>query len=349
MATLWIAFLIWFYFDPPGHSRFVEFATIVAMGAAMMHLSPTTLFAPFIVATLAAGVLYIFVMPHLSGYGQLGLMIFGAVFAIYYLFYQPRQGLAKSVGAAMLLNVIAVQNQQTYSFAGFANSVVMIALACGLTIAIWYIPPSPRPEKAFLRLLARFYRHSQHLISRLALDREQKKGWADRWQAMLYQNDLLDLPQKLAVLGGQIDHRLFPGTTPEQVQSLVNSLHALALRIKNLVEMRRHPQAALLVRELLDDMRAWRLAIEALFQNWSDDPASAPGVDLQSRLAVKLKEMETRINRTFSRAEQGEISEEDYKNFYRLIGSFRGLSESIVEHAKLARRIDWGEWQEARF
>jgi len=59
-------------------------------------------------------------------------------------------------------------------------------------------------------------------------------------------------------------------------------------------------------------------------------------------LAAKLKEMEIRINRTLSLAEQSELSEEDYLNFYWLIGSYRGLAESIVEHAKLAGSFDWG-------
>jgi uncharacterized membrane protein YccC len=349
MATLLAAFLIWFYIDPPGHQSFVMFATIVALGAVMVHLSPRSLFRPFIVLTLLAGVLYVFVMPHLSGFTQLGLMIFSAIFVIYYLFWQPRQGLAKMIGAAMFLNVIGVQNQQTYSFAGFANSVVMIALAIGIAIAIWYVPPSPRPEKVFLRLLARFYRHSEHLISRMALDWEQRKGWAGRWKIMLYQNDLLELPQKLSVLGGQIDQRLFPANTPEQVQTMVNSLHALAYRLKDLMNARENPQSTLLVRELIDDVKAWRLVIEELFQNWFDDPASEPKGDLQDRLTARLKEMETRINRTLSLGEQGELSEKDYKNFYRLIGSFRGLSESLVEHAKLAESIDWVQWKEARF
>jgi hypothetical protein len=89
--------------------------------------------------------------------------------------------------------------------------------------------------------------------------------------------------------------------------------------------------------------------IEELFQNWFDDPASEPKGDLQDRLTARLKEMETRINRTLSLGEQGELSEKDYKNFYRLIGSFRGLSESLVEHAKLAESIDWVQWKEARF
>ena len=349
MATLWTAFLIWFYIDPPGHESFVEFATIVAMGSAMVRLNPTSFFAPFIVLTLLAGILYVFVMPHLSGYPQLGVMIFCAIFAIYYLFWQPRQGLAKSIGAAMLLNVIAVQNQQTYNFVGFSNTVVMIALAVTIAVVIWYVPPSPHPEKVFLRLLARFYRHSEYLLSRMVLDGEQKTGWTGRLKSKIYRNDLLGLPQKISVYGGQIDQRLFPSNTPGNVQTLVNSLAALALRIKDLVDAHEYPQASLLVRELLDDVKAWRMTIEGLFQKWSDDPASEPDGDLQDRLAAKLKEMETRINRTLSRAEQGELSEADYKNFYRLIGSFRGLSESVAEHAKLAQTIDWAYWKEARF
>jgi hypothetical protein len=74
-------------------------------------------------------------------------------------------------------NVIAVQNQQIYSFAGFTNSLGMIALACGFAIVIWHVPPSPRPEKAFLRLLARFFRHGQHLIARIAPDWKRKKDF----------------------------------------------------------------------------------------------------------------------------------------------------------------------------
>ena len=349
MATLWAAFIAWFYIDPPGHATFVEFAALVAIGATLGRQSPAALFMPFMILTLCAGVLYIFVMPHLSGYTQLGLMLFGAVFAVYYIFWQPRQGLAKSIGAAMLLIVIGVQNQQTYSFAGFANKVAMIALACGIAIFIWYLPPSPRPEKVFLRLLARFYRHSAYLLAHVALDEERRKDWVEYCKTIFYRNNLMALPPKLAAAGGQIDPRLFPEATPEQVQSLVNSLQALALRLGDLVDARQIPQAVLLVRELLDDVRSWRLAIETLFQNWSDDPAALLDGDLQNRLAIKLKAMEVRIERTLSLDEQKALNETDYTNFYRLIGSYRGLSESVVEHARFARGVDWGELREERF
>ena len=46
---------------------------------------------------------------------------------------------------------------------------------------------------------------------------------------------------------------------------------------------------------------------------------------------------------------QGQLGNKDYENFYRLIGSYRSLSESVVDHAKLAGNFDWQQWKEERF
>jgi len=276
-------------------------------------------------------------------------MIFAVTFGITYLFATPQQGLNRAFSLAFFAILTSIANQQTYNFAGFAGSTAMIALGLSLLLATSYIPFRPQPEKAFLRLLRRFFRHAELLMSRIALDRESQKGLAGRWKMMLYQNDIIELPQKLAAWSGQIDQRLFPANTPEQVQTLVDSLQALSLRIKDLLNARENPQSTLLVRELIGDVRAWRMAIEALFQHWSDNPGTEPDVDLQERLALKLKAMETRIDQTLTGAEQGELGPQDYENFYRLMGSYRGLSESVVAHAQLAKGLDWGQWEEERF
>jgi uncharacterized membrane protein YccC len=350
MATLWISFLIWVYIDPPGHDMFVQLTVTFAMVAAMMPQMPASIMLlPFGLGCVFAGVVYIFIMPHLSGYAELAVLIFTATFAIYYLFSEPRKALAKMGGIITFVVLIFVQNQQTYSFAKYANSIAMFMLGIALVVATVYIPTSPRPEKTFLRLLRRFFRHAEFLMSRMALDWKKKGDWAVRWKMMLYQNDLLELPQKFAIFGGQIDHRLFPGTTSEQVQTLVNSLRAFALRLKDLIDAREYPQASLLVRELIDDVRVWRTAIEELLSSWSNDLATQPGGDLQNRLAASLTKMETRISSTLSLAEAGELGEEDYVNFYRLLGSYRGLSEALVGYAQIAEGVNWTQLEEERF
>jgi hypothetical protein len=36
-------------------------------------------------------------------------------------------------------------------------------------------------------------------------------------------------------------------------------------------------------------------------------------------------------------------------NAYRLLGSYRGLSEAVVAHSRIINNIDWPRWREARF
>ena len=350
LAGMWLAFLIWVYIDPPGHTSFV--VIVVSLGLAFARfpqLPVTKTLLPAILSCGFAGVIYVFVMPYLSGYLQLGLMIFFVTFGIAYQFHTPQQGLSRAFGLAFFAVLTSIANQQTYSFASFASSTAMIVLGLSLLLATSYIPFRPQPEKAFLRLLRRFFRHAEFLMSRMAMDRESRKGLAGRWKMMLYQNDIIELPQKLAAWGGQIDQRLFPANTPEQVQTLVNGLQLISLRIKDLLNARENPQSTLLVRELIDDVRAWRMAIEALFQRWSDNPANESDVNLQERLAVEMNAMEVRIDQTLAVAEQEKLGPQDYENFYRMMGSYRGLSESVVAHAKLAESIDWGQWEEERF
>ena len=349
VTHLWIVFLIWVYIDPPGHASFVYLSIVLGQAALMSGGSARTMLLPFAVGSAGVGVVYVFVMPHLSGYAELAVLIFSFTFAIYYLFAQPQQGMARLGALIPFISFTSLQNQQTYSFADYANSTAMILLVITLLVATEYLFTSPRPEKVFLRLLARFFRHSEFRMSRLASDWGKKQRLAGLWKTAYYDNDLLEIPEKLAKWGKQIDYRTFPNNTPEQVQALVTSLQALAYRIKALVDAREYQQAEPLLRLLHDDLRAWRIRLENRFHRWAENPTDIPEGDLQARLAGNLASMEECVKETHDLAGQEDLNEEDYKNFYRLLGSFRSLTESVVVHARLAEQFDFGQWREARF
>ena len=120
---------------------------------------------------------------------------------------------------------------------------------------------------------------------------------------------------------------------------------------KELVEVRQHPQAQLVVRELLDDLRAWRLAILQQLRLWTENPevAARQDADVQDLVNQRLARLEARVEETIQRAGEGELDAQDYENLYRLLGSFRGLSEAGVAFVGIARDINWGQWREARF
>jgi uncharacterized membrane protein YccC len=351
MLTLWISFLVWVYVNPPGHEMFVFFATLMALGAVMVHQRVSIMFWPFVYGSAVAVILYVFVMPHLSGYIQLGLMIFGVTFGYYYLFWQPQQALIKFAGIGVFIALTSIQNQQTYSFAAIANSAAMIILGCMLAIAVQFILGSPRPEKAFLRLVARFCRHSEFLLSRVALDRDEDRGLVKRWQMLIYRNDLLEIPAKLAVMGQRMDYKLLSGQTPEQVQTLVNSLQAIAYWIKELVEVRDLPHADLLVKAALEVLREWRLTAQEQLRLWADDPALAAsqGDAIRDRLAARMSTLEEKIAKTLRGLIEEDLDQGEIENFYQILGAFRGITESGIEYTQAAEKINWKQLQEARF
>jgi len=72
VVTLWIAFLLGVYIDPPGGGLFVMMATIFALIMANVpQASPSLLFLSWGGGGVFTGVLYVFVMPHLSGFCSL--------------------------------------------------------------------------------------------------------------------------------------------------------------------------------------------------------------------------------------------------------------------------------------
>ena len=352
LLTLWLAFLLWVYVNPPGHSAYVMMAGIFALIIANVpQVRPSLLFLTWGGGIAFGGVLYIFVMPHLAGFVELAALIFAAFFVMHYLLGEPRHLVARMFTMASFLIVISIDNQQTYSFSDYANDVVWIMLSLALAVSTAYFPTSPCPEKVFLRLLRRFFRHAEFLISGLAPDGQRLKGITGRWRSVLYQNDLLELPGKLAAYGKQIDYRAFPDNTPEQVQTLVASLYALANQIKDLVEAGDYPQAELVQKRLLDDLRAWHQVIDARLQRRADDPTQyiEPSADVRKRLTDRLAGLEASIEEIFTRSDNGELSTADYDSLYRLLGSYRGLSEAAIDYAQLADGINWAPWQEARF
>ena len=69
------------------------------------------------VASVLGIAVYVLIMPQLSGFAELGSLLFILIFIVCYFLPGP----AKAVGMFAVLNTIAVQNEQMYSFAAMAN------------------------------------------------------------------------------------------------------------------------------------------------------------------------------------------------------------------------------------
>ena len=351
MASLWLAYLLWIYVEVPGGTGVViAGGTLGMIFATHSRFSVLSLIKPVLLTIAVAGSLYVFVMPQLSSFAGLGTMIFLYVCATAYLFSTPKQGVNRAVSLAFFVIIIGVSNSsQQYNFLSVVDTALMLLLAIGVIIVTSVIPFSMQPDKAFLRLLRRFFHSSEYLMTSMRWDRTATTTRLDDWKRAFHARELATLPQKLGDWGKVVDTGALPGTTPEQLQALATNLQTLAYRMQELLNARANPQAELLVRELLTDMRAWRLKVQGAFQRLSQDPAAGEQEAFRTGLDAAIKHLEARIRETLDKAPEGRFGSRDDANFYLLLGAYRGVSEALVDYAGSAGDINWASWHEERF
>jgi hypothetical protein len=104
-----------------------------------------------------------------------------------------------------------------------------------------------------------------------------------------------------------------------------------------------------LVRELSSQIRAWRVGLQEILCNLSQQPEAADFADFRAQLDATLEALEKQIEKAITGAGQTSISTRESENSFRLLGAFRGVSEALVNFAKQVRGIDWIHLREGRF
>jgi len=166
---------------------------------------------------------------------------------------------------------------------------------------------------------------------------------------VLHLGDLATIPGKLAIWGSALPAPALGQSTTAQMQALVDSLQALAYRIQDLIEIRATPQSQVLARELLPQVRAWRVGLQDIFCDLSQHPEAAEFSDFRSRLDAMLARLEGHIEKAVAGEDQAGIATRESEDSIRLVGAFRGVSEELVNFARQSGEIDWARLREARF
>jgi len=320
---------------------------MVMAGSPQMRIR--SLLTPVVLATLFAAMLYIFVMPQLSSFTELGLMIFIVTFSIAYLFAAPSQGLFRSAGLAMFVATIGITNEQSYSFISVTNSVLNNTMVLLLLALAAYIPFSPQPDRTFMRLLGRFFHSCEFLMMTMHMDSTKTPTRLDSWKKAFHLREVSTLPDKLIAWGNAIDTKVHSGTSPDQLQTLTTNLQALTYRLQELLEAQSYSQAEFLIQELRIDIQFWQLKMHETLQSLSKDPTSGNMELFRNRLSKGTEQLEARIKETLNKTIEGQLSMHDGENFYRLLGTYRGMSDALIDYTGSTDDIDWSYWREARF
>jgi uncharacterized membrane protein YgaE (UPF0421/DUF939 family) len=351
MTVLWLAFLALVYVaDVPGGAGLVSMCGAFGIALANMPQIPVSkLFKPAATSVLFAGLLYIFVMPKLSSFIGLGLLIFATTFAICYLFAAPQQGLGRALGLAMFVTIASISNEQSYSFLTVSTTALMYPVLFLIMTVTAIIPFYLQAEAVALRLLGRFFRSSEYLMSVMSWESPQAATRLERWRRAFHAREVATLPTKLGSWLPHVDTGALAGTSPKELQALVNSMQSLTYRMQQLLEEHGVPQAKTLVQELREDFRTWRLEMQSFFLNLSENPAVGDWKALRVRIDGIMADLEGRIKEGLDKTGDSQLNEQEAVNFYILLGACRGVSEALVDYAGSADAIDWAGWREERF
>ncbi len=355
VVSVILAFLLWVYvYDMPRGSLFTCFVVITA-SIAMYRPEANHLHyaAGWLVGALIAAPAYLFIMQHLSGHLELSIVVFVGVFLSQYFLYPRVHPIARIFAAIGFTIVIDAENHQHYDLQHYIQTVLWMATSLAVTLWVRFAFIPRRPDTMFIRTLDEFFRHADFLLSEYDAEGKRDRSLSRRLRSVFYRHSLLKEAERMALYAGQVSpktgqttYKMLRGATPEQVQDLVRSVYALGHRVEALVEAREAWRSNVIDKHVMEEKREWHRVMHEWFRR---RPGEAQATGPAGNLPARLADLETRIDAAFARIGEGELSSEDYENFYRRLGHYRGLSEAAVDFARVAETFDWQRWRETRF
>ncbi len=239
------------------------------------------LLVPALLSILLAGAIHVLIMPQVSGYGQLAVLLFAATFALSYWLPASKHYLGRMTALAMFVVIMGVSNEQTYSVLTALNWIVGFPCVIGILAVTRFIPISFRAETRFSRMLSRFFRSSAFAVSSEYWQGQPGLGFHLR--RAFYAAEQSSLPQKLRLFAASVQQKL--GTDgKDQVETLMASLQALANRIKELDPGVAKSLPGGFAGPLAVEVESWRAALESLFRDMGKDPGRVDPDALRARL-----------------------------------------------------------------
>ena len=335
MVSQWASFLLWVYVDTPGHQALFQLVPTFAMAfGPMAFVRPSTLAHPFLVSGSVMGLVYVFIMPRLTGFLELGTMIFLLMFGIGMLYSAPAKGLSRLAGFITFLSLLGIDNQQNYDFASFANSLLMLFLAISMISLVSSFRFSRRPEQALRRVFMRFSREGARALQGLRMNWSGGAG-----SALPDTEQLRDCSKRLHMWSQHVDPTI--GVDPQDLERLANTAGSLCFRMEALANT--EPSAT---PELVQDqLQRWHAFMEQRLQDYGVGRLDTPMTDLRRRLDRDIEEFDVRLEQLDDDA----LSDVDRLSLYQLMGSYRSLAEGMTRFVTAVDEIPWPRMREPRF
>jgi uncharacterized membrane protein YccC len=336
-------FVIWFYINPAGHSAWYIVGGIFALiSINSPQLKMIALIIPLLIAMTIFSGIYIFILPHLTRFYELGILLFVCMFAIRYFL---KVGIL--LFTLVFIELVTITNPQKIDIPSLFNGFVYTPMLLVYLYVMSIIISSPMPEKAFLKSIKRFLKSVDYLLTKQALDSEKPRSFFENYKTAFHLQELKTLPDKSKAWGKAIDISLFPNTSKEEILEMTAALQTLAVKLDALIDAKSNLGKNELTDSLIDTVMNWKQELDKTFDNWNNSNETIRNNNSQSiKNSIKSIE-ENLVNSVFQN--KNSMNEEDGIKFYNLLGCFKGVTDATLLFSNAADKVDWRQYNEERF
>jgi len=350
-ALCWVAaWSFWIHVQPPGGPAMPMMATAFGL---VMVMSPVNLLGLLLVLLLSMFIfvapVYLLVMPLLdSGFAILTLIF---VYTFVFGFLGFRSPVLKLGPLMMFVNMANVTNDQVYSFILLVTGGLVMLIGVSIVVLVYRLLSPMHAEQILLRTLRRFFQGCARIVFTYTTPSTRKAAASRKYRRLLFENRVLPLPAQLQGVMKSLDYRQFPTNSENRVLDLVNHLYSLRNRL--LILEASYNKAASESPELLQAIQPlqgdWHRRVHDVFNKWARLEAADDLIDAWRRQPELSQDMRQHLDALQQRQGTTGISETGAQNLYALLGSLKGLLETMNKLQDSMHAINWAEWSTARF
>lgn len=351
-AIFWLAFAIYIFVpDFPDSTSVILLSMIYGMFLAMkptMPLALVEILGSVIIAT--AGIMHMVVMPKLSSYLGLGIMLYLYIFAGAWLFSKAEHAPMRFITLGFAAMTLQISNDQVYSFYDVANLLIAYQVPFILLWLTRAAPVSFRPEAAFQRLLRRYMASFRYLVEDIRRDpKPHRDGWWKRQLHVYHLRNLVRIPDKMAAWVSAMPEAAMNEEEKKQGQALCLSLYELTTGMLDLNRLHSVSYSLDTIKRMHPTIYTWRTALERLTETFRDTPDALPAAsELTARLNTLLAQVRSDVRDTLE-SDTEAANSFTAKALLRELSAYRSLSEALIGATRQASALRWERIREPRF
>lgn len=215
-CIFWASTAFWYYLNPPGGFMIVMLATGFSALTSFSPVKPSAMAIVINISLFLAILIYIFILPNLTHWIELSILLFAYTFFAFY-FFPSMLSIIVLIG----LNTLMISNTMSYNVDIFLGIVLMLDMVFAFLILAYYFPFSSKPEHLYITSTKRF----------LTLGALQAyPNIFIRWYAKTHQKRSLD---KLSLWGSKLDISYFNTLNHDQITTLKETFNDLVRTLKS--------------------------------------------------------------------------------------------------------------------